>query len=202
MFHRGRRPKQLYAGSTDPKDAGLGALTWDYPTEGEEEEPSAGAVFKEMNGYTWPERRQIESFQQLKDEGRTACGGWLYCGVYPKAGDNRARALPADDLGLRGTGYDNTGDLSATRWRHVHFMEHIAENGERATEMPPFQSNWLMMSDVCKRCSPAPCLQACPTGALFRTEFHTAGHLQWLRLLRVGLPVWHCRCQSGGREGA
>jgi formate dehydrogenase iron-sulfur subunit len=59
-------------------------------------------------------------------------------------------ALPADDLGLRGTSYDNTGDLSATTWRHFHFIEHIAENGERATTMPPFQSNWLMMSDVCK----------------------------------------------------
>ena len=76
-------------------------------------------------------------------------------------------------LGLRGTSYDNTGDLSATTWRHVHFIEHIAENGERATEMPPFHSNWLMMSDVCKHCSPSPCLEACPTGALFRTEFDT-----------------------------
>ena len=95
IYHLGRL-KQLYAGSTDPKDAGLAALTWDYPTEGEEEEPSAGAVLKEMNGYTWPERRQIESFQQLKDDGRTACGGWLYCGVYPKAGDNRARARRPD----------------------------------------------------------------------------------------------------------
>ena len=82
-------------------------------------------------------------------------------------------ALPADDLGLRGTSHDNAGDLSATTWRHVYFIEHIAENGERATEMPPFQSNWLMMSDVCKHCSPAPCLEACPTGALFRTEFDT-----------------------------
>jgi formate dehydrogenase iron-sulfur subunit len=82
-------------------------------------------------------------------------------------------ALPADDLGLRGTSYDNTGDLSATTWRHVHFIEHIAENVERATTMPPFQSNWLMMSDVCKHCSPAPCLEACPTGAIFRTEFDT-----------------------------
>jgi len=87
VFHLGRRLKRLYAGSTDQKDAGLGALTWDYPTEGEEEEPSADAVPKEINGYTWPERRQIESFQQLKDDGTTACGGWIYCGVYiPRRG--------------------------------------------------------------------------------------------------------------------
>ena len=46
-------------------------------------------------------------------------------------------------------------------------------DGARVTEMAPFQSNWLMMSDVCKHCSPAPCLEACPTGALFRTEFDT-----------------------------
>ena len=39
--------------------------------------------------------------------------------------------------------------------------------------MEPFQSHWLMMSDVCKHCSPAPCLDACPTGAIFRTEFDT-----------------------------
>ena len=96
IYHLGRRLKQLYAGSTDPKDAGLAALTWDYPTEGEEQEPSADAVLKEMNGYTWPDRRQIESFQQLKDDGTTACGGWLYCGVYPNERDNRARARRPD----------------------------------------------------------------------------------------------------------
>jgi formate dehydrogenase major subunit len=49
-----------------------------------------------MDGYTWPERRQIESFQQLKDDGTTACGGWLYCGVYPEDRDNRARARRPD----------------------------------------------------------------------------------------------------------
>jgi formate dehydrogenase iron-sulfur subunit len=99
----------------------------------------------------------------------TLCIGCKACEVACKEWN----ALPADDLGLRGTSYDNTGDLSATTWRHVHFIEDIAENGERATAMPPFQSNWLMMSDVCKHCSPAPCLEACPTGALFRTEFDT-----------------------------
>src|SRR5437879_6432279 len=76
----------------------------------------------------------------------TLCIGCKACEVACK----QWNSLPADDLGLRGTSYDNTGDLSATTWRHVHFIEHIAENGERATEMPPFQSNWLMMSDVCK----------------------------------------------------
>jgi formate dehydrogenase iron-sulfur subunit len=99
----------------------------------------------------------------------TLCIGCKACEVACKEWN----ALPADDVGLRGTSYDNTGDLSATTWRHVHFIEQIGQDGERVTEMPPFQSHWLMMSDVCKHCSPAPCLEACPTGAIFRTEFDT-----------------------------
>ncbi|MGD9613871.1 MAG: 4Fe-4S dicluster domain-containing protein [Alphaproteobacteria bacterium] len=102
----------------------------------------------------------------------TLCIGCKACEVACKEWN----LLPADDLGLRGTSYDNTGDLGALTWRHVHFTEHMRDGdggGGRATEMPPFQSHWLMMSDVCKHCSPAPCLEACPTGAIFRTEFDT-----------------------------
>ncbi len=32
---------------------------------------------------------------------------------------------------------------------------------------------WLMASDVCKHCTSAACMQVCPTGAIFRTEFGT-----------------------------
>ncbi len=87
--------------------------------------------------------------------------------------------LPMDDFGLSGFSYDNTCALGPETWRHVAFVEKISDpargagSGGRATEMPPFQSNWLMMSDVCKHCGRAGCLEACPTGALFRTEFDT-----------------------------
>ncbi|WP_431271814.1 4Fe-4S dicluster domain-containing protein [Dankookia sp. P2] len=65
--------------------------------------------------------------------------------------------------------YDNTRRLSSTTWRHVAFIEkEVRDNSQQA-----FQGSWLMMSDVCKHCSPAPCLEACPTGAIFRTEFDT-----------------------------
>jgi formate dehydrogenase iron-sulfur subunit len=97
----------------------------------------------------------------------TLCIGCKACEVACKEWNG----LPADHDGLSGMSYDNTGGLSATTWRHVAFVEKI--DGGRATDMPPFQSNWLMMSDVCKHCSPAPCLEACPTGAIFRTEFDT-----------------------------
>ncbi len=84
-------------------------------------------------------------------------------------------ALPSDDPRLTGTSYDNTRHLSATTWRHVAFIEQLrGGNGRgRPTFLKPFQSNWLMMSDVCKHCKRAGCLEACPTGAIFRTEFGT-----------------------------
>jgi formate dehydrogenase iron-sulfur subunit len=81
--------------------------------------------------------------------------------------------LPAEDGGLTGESYDNTSALGATTWRHVTFVEKISGPAGRVTDMPPFQSNWLMASDVCKHCANAPCLEVCPTGAIFRTEFDT-----------------------------
>ena len=99
----------------------------------------------------------------------TLCIGCKACEVACKEWN----ALPADKLALSGMSYDNTRELSANTWRHVMFVEKLEGDGGRPTEMPPFQSNWLMMSDVCKHCANAPCLEACPTGALFKTEFDT-----------------------------
>jgi formate dehydrogenase iron-sulfur subunit len=95
----------------------------------------------------------------------TLCIGCKACEVACKEWNN----LPADNIGLTGQSYDNTGALSAYSWRHVNFIEHAVREDGAA----PFQSGWLMMSDVCKHCHNAPCVEACPTGALFRTEFDT-----------------------------
>ena len=95
----------------------------------------------------------------------TLCIGCKACEVACKEWNN----LPADHVGLTGNSYDNTGALSANTWRHVNFIEQTV----RAENQGAFQSGWLMMSDVCKHCHNAPCLEACPTGALFRTEFDT-----------------------------
>ena len=73
--------------------------------------------------------------------------------------------LPADGYAMTGHSYDNTGHLGAATWRHVEFIEQAKAN--RADQ------RWLMMSDVCKHCANAACLEACPTGALVRTEFGT-----------------------------
>src|SRR5690349_1971452 len=71
----------------------------------------------------------------------TLCIGCKACEVACKEWN----ILPADDIGLTGQSYDNTGALSATTWRHVAFIEQISSDGERVTAMQPFQSNWLMM---------------------------------------------------------
>jgi formate dehydrogenase iron-sulfur subunit len=64
---------------------------------------------------------------------------------------------------LSGQSYDNTLSLSDVNWRHVKFIEQFSPDRSQAA--------WLMMSDVCKHCVDAPCLEICPTGAILRTEF-------------------------------
>jgi formate dehydrogenase iron-sulfur subunit len=76
--------------------------------------------------------------------------------------------VPERPLELTGHSYDNTGALGPDAWRHVAFVEQQVqlEDGRDGTR-------WLMSSDVCKHCTHAACLDVCPTGSLFRTEFDT-----------------------------
>jgi formate dehydrogenase iron-sulfur subunit len=77
-------------------------------------------------------------------------------------------AVPEDGISLSGMSYDNTVSLGASTWRHVAFIEQPASPGDAAEGI-----RWLMSSDVCKHCTESACLDVCPTGALFRTEFGT-----------------------------
>jgi formate dehydrogenase iron-sulfur subunit len=84
--------------------------------------------------------------------------------------------LPDVERELSGMSYDNTGMLGADAWRHVAFVEQPArrehgDGGEAATGTGELR--WLMSSDVCKHCTEAACLDVCPTGSLFRTEYGT-----------------------------
>jgi formate dehydrogenase major subunit len=103
MFHLGRRLKELYAESRDPRDAAIQALTWDYPVADEKGEPDTEQVLLEMNGYTWPDRKPVKSFRELKEDGSTACGAWLYSGVMPEPGHNKAQSRKPDGPGGPGT---------------------------------------------------------------------------------------------------
>ncbi|MCC3650471.1 4Fe-4S dicluster domain-containing protein [Streptomyces sp. S07_1.15] len=97
-------------------------------------------------------------------------------------------AIPEDGLSLTGMSYDNTGGLGGSTWRHVAFIEQSAVTrapappepagpGTPGAEVPHpggrTELRWLMSSDVCKHCTHAACLDVCPTGSLFRTEFGT-----------------------------
>lgn len=110
----------------------------------------------------------------------TLCIGCKACEVACK----QWNGLPADGFEWTGQSYDNTGNLSATTWRHVSFTE-IADyrslnaqpNGKAGAAIPqsavrdPQSIKWLFNSDVCKHCSAAPCQEVCPTGAIIRNEF-------------------------------
>jgi formate dehydrogenase major subunit len=91
MYHLGRRLRKLYEGSTEEKDQPLLKLTWGYPTVGEIEEPKVEHVLHEMNGYDLTTGKLVSTFQELKDDGTTSCGYWIYSGVTPKEGENKAR---------------------------------------------------------------------------------------------------------------
>jgi formate dehydrogenase major subunit len=123
IYDLGKRLKRLYAGSTLQRDQGIQALTWDYERERPEpgshltDEPDAELVLKEINGYyvTQPDKQDdtaqtkieiesynlynaphIKSYMVLKDDGSTACGSWIYSGVYPEPGKNLAASRTTD----------------------------------------------------------------------------------------------------------
>jgi formate dehydrogenase major subunit len=96
FFHLGRIIRQKLAGSSDPRDRPLLELTWDYPTEGPLSEPSAEAVLAEINGFD-AAGQPLSSFTQLKDDGSTRCGTWIYCGVYADGVNQAARRKPASE---------------------------------------------------------------------------------------------------------
>ena len=142
----------------------------------------------------WPDVKPRKGF--FTDT--SICIGCKACEVACKEWNHNPRD---GDLELLGSSYDNTGALGASTWRHVAFVEQTSERIEQARatgralidlgmpglgppalpdpapagkmlpDTPEFR--WLISSDVCKHCTHAGCLDVCPTGALFRTEFGT-----------------------------
>lgn len=79
----------------------LNALTWDYPMEKPgSDEPDPEAVLAEINGFEWKSRKLVSSYEELKNDGSTACGCWIYSGIMPEPGRNKANLRePKDFLG-------------------------------------------------------------------------------------------------------
>jgi len=98
MYHLGLRLKALYADSTLTRDRAIQALTWNYATKGQHQEPEAEEVLKEINGKTVADGAQLATFTALKADGSTSAGCWIYTGIYPAAGKNLA--LLAEQVAL------------------------------------------------------------------------------------------------------
>jgi len=108
MWHLGKRLRELYKGSAAPRDQGLLNMTWDYASDESPEtlpdgtvsrvtdEPSATKVLKEINGYGVADGRQLAGFHELRDDGGTACGCWIYSGIFPDDRHNRAADRVSD----------------------------------------------------------------------------------------------------------
>jgi formate dehydrogenase major subunit len=95
-YHLGRRIKAKLASSTDEMDRPLQDLTWDYPELGALAEPDADAVLAEINGRD-ADGQPLSSFTQLKADGSTSCGCWIYCGVRAGGVNQAARRKPGRD---------------------------------------------------------------------------------------------------------
>jgi formate dehydrogenase iron-sulfur subunit len=109
------------------------------------------------------EQLSVQTTAFLTDS--TLCIGCKACEVACKEWNNVAD----DGLNFTGFSYDNTGAVGHSSWRHVKFVETepLIGLGANSPEAPA----WTFSSDVCKHCENAGCLEACPTGAIVRTEF-------------------------------
>jgi len=117
----------------------------------------------------WPDAYGAEAKERMGFFTDTSiCIGCKACEVACKEWN----LVPEDGLVWTGESYDNTSELGANTWRHVAFVEQ-QKPARSADEGKEDVLRWLMSSDVCKHCTHAACLDVCPTGALFRTEYGT-----------------------------
>jgi formate dehydrogenase major subunit len=93
-FHLGRMLKQKLADSKEPRDELVKALRWDYPTHSQIQEPDAEAVLQEFGGYQIASGKFLDGYPKLKEDGSTACGCWIYCGIYADGVNQAARKRP------------------------------------------------------------------------------------------------------------
>lgn len=105
MYHLGRRLREKASKDPRPRNAGLSALTWNYATEGQHQEPKVEEVLQEINGYTLPDRKLVSGFAELQADGSTACGCWIYSGVFPQPGQNKANGRSPDGWYGHGWGF-------------------------------------------------------------------------------------------------
>lgn len=93
FYHLGRMIKEKLAGSRDQRDRPVLDLSWDYPVKGEHAEPDAEAVLAEVSGWD-ADGTPLSSYTQLRDDGSTVCGCWIYCGAFSDGVNQPRRRKP------------------------------------------------------------------------------------------------------------
>ncbi len=103
-YHLGKRLKTMYANSESDNDWAIKNLLWNYDPDPSDvqnfrikDEPSAYKILKEINGYRWADKKPLASFADLKEDGSTVSGAWIYTGVIPAERKNKAASRQADN---------------------------------------------------------------------------------------------------------
>jgi formate dehydrogenase iron-sulfur subunit len=142
-----------------------------YDIEGRDRAQTRPVIPLGQKGYEGEPKPRMGFFTDT-----TVCIGCKACEVACKEWNH----VPSTLMELTGNSYDNTRDLGADAWRHVAFIEQrkpieVAQEAGVTTPATEGDGDFrlLMASDFCKHCTNAPCLDVCPTGSLFRTEFGT-----------------------------
>lgn len=105
LYHLGVRLRELYAGDDSARGRQIQAITWGYSTVGPHDDPEIEQVVREINGYSVADGKLLSTFKDLKDDGSTACGCWIYSGIMPEEGHNRAADRVGDDRAALGWGF-------------------------------------------------------------------------------------------------
>ena len=133
VYYLGRLLKEKAARERTGRNAAINALTWDLPTEGEVAEPKAEAILAEINGWQCKDRSLLPTFDDLRADGSTASGCWIYTGVMPRPDLNRANQRePKDKLG-HGWGFSWPKDI-----RVLYNRASARPNGEPWSEAKKF----------------------------------------------------------------
>jgi formate dehydrogenase major subunit len=101
IYHMGNLIREHLSGSADDMDRPVLELTWDYPTHGPLDDPDAAAVLAEINGWN-ADGEFLSAYTELKHDGSTSCGCWIYCGCYAEGVNQTARRKPAREQNWTG----------------------------------------------------------------------------------------------------
>jgi formate dehydrogenase major subunit len=95
-YHLGKRIREKLC-AADPNPDAIAGLTWEYPERGSLQEPDAHAVLREINGWDNQTGKALSAYTEMKADGTTACGCWIYCGCFKDDRNQAANRKPGSE---------------------------------------------------------------------------------------------------------